>query len=321
MRDTSMKDTQEMHAQEKQAMADVLLNAENISFSKNEKLILNDVNLQIKQKEIITLIGPNGAGKTSLIRILLGLIKADSGSIYKHKKLRIGYVPQKISIPQVMPLRVCDFLNLSEKKFFGRKNNFQKMHSTLNELDIDYLFDSAMQNLSGGEMQRVLLARALLKKPQLLILDEPAAGMDVIGQQTLYDTIRDIRERHDCGILMVSHDLHLVMAATDKVVCLNTHVCCTGHPDDVSEHPEYLKLFGSALSGLALYAHHHDHEHDMHGNVIESEHCLSCEHHSGEKIVHVEKHDACHHNGNHEHSHNITKNNAGEKTAGEKIDG
>jgi len=288
-------------------MADVLLSAENIHFSRNEKVILNDVNLKISQKEIITLIGPNGAGKTSLIRILLGLIKADSGSIYNHKSLRIGYVPQKISIPQVMPLRVCDFLSLSEKRLFGRKKKCQQVRLILQELDIEHLYDSAMQSLSGGEMQRVLLVRALLKKPQLLILDEPAAGMDVVGQQTLYDTIREIRDKHDCGILMVSHDLHLVMAATDKVICLNTHVCCTGHPDDVSEHPEYLKLFGSALSGLALYAHHHDHEHDMHGNVIESEHCLSCEHHSGEKIVHLEKHDNAYH-----HVDN-SENNGGEK--------
>ena len=127
-------------------------------------------------------------------------------------------------------------------------------------------------------MQRVLLARALLKKPQLLVLDEPASGMDIIGQQALYKTIRDIRDKHDCGILMVSHDLHLVMAATDRVICLNTHICCTGHPDDVSEHPEYLKLFGDAIDGLALYSHHHDHEHDIHGNIVVSEHCHSCEH-------------------------------------------
>lgn len=302
---------------EKNAMADILLRAESISFSKNDKVILNEVTLQVNQKEIITLIGPNGAGKTSLIRILLGLRKADSGSIHKQENLRIGYVPQKISIPQVMPLRVSDFLSLSEKRWFARRNKLQQMHLILKELDIDYLYDSAMQNLSGGEMQRVLLARALLKKPQLLILDEPAAGMDVIGQQTLYNTIRAIRDKHDCGILMVSHDLHLVMAATDKVICLNSHVCCTGHPDDVSEHPEYLKLFGSALSGLALYSHHHDHEHDMRGNVIESEHCLSCEHHNGKKRVHLGKNDACNHKNNAAGSENGNAENSGE----EKTDG
>ena len=260
-------------------MSDFLLSAEKIRFVKNSKVILQDVSLQIYQQEIITLIGPNGAGKTSLIRILLGLLKADSGVIHRHKKLRIGYVPQTINIPQVMPLRVCDFLTLSAKALFNNKKlSNEQVHAVLEELEIKYLFNAAMQGLSGGEVQRVLLARALLKQPQLLILDEPAAGMDVIGQQKLYDTIKKIRDNHACGILMVSHDLHLVMAATDRVICLNTHVCCTGHPDDVSEHPEYLKLFGSALSGLALYSHHHDHEHDMRGNVIESEHCLNCEH-------------------------------------------
>ena len=272
-------------------MSEVLLSAEKICFERNSKIILQDVSLKIRQREIITLIGPNGAGKTSLIRIILGLLKADSGVINRHGKLRIGYVPQSISIPQVMPLRVRDFLTLSAKALFdNNKVSVEQVYVVLKELDIEYLFNSAMQGLSGGELQRVLLARALLKQPQLLILDEPAAGMDVIGQQKLYDTIRNIRDNHACGILMVSHDLHLVMAATDRVVCLNTHVCCTGHPDDVSEHPEYLKLFGSALSGLALYSHHHDHEHDIKGDVIESEHCLTCEHshqsvESGHKIV------------------------------------
>jgi len=274
-------------------MSDCLLSAENIRLVKDSKIILQDVSINIQQQEIITLIGPNGAGKTSLIRILLGLQKADAGEINKIEKLRIGYVPQTISIPQVMPLRVRDFLILSAKALFSSdKISDEQVHAVLDELEIKYLFEAAMQGLSGGELQRVLLARALLKSPQLLILDEPAAGMDVIGQQKLYDTIKNIRDKHACGILMVSHDLHLVMAATDRVVCLNTHVCCTGHPDDVSEHPEYLKLFGSALSGLALYSHHHDHEHDMRGNVIESEHCLNCEHghqddedHSHEDVV------------------------------------
>jgi len=268
-------------------MSRFLLQAEHINFSRKGKAILHDVSIQIAEQEIITLIGPNGAGKTSLIRILLGLLKADSGRIQPQKKLRIGYVPQKIVIPQVMPLRVCDFLTLSARVLFGsNKLSDEHVHTALKELDIDYLYAAAMQGLSGGEVQRVLLARALLKQPKLLILDEPAAGMDVIGQQTLYKTIQMIRQQHHCSILMVSHDLHLVMAATDKVICLNTHVCCTGHPDDVSEHPEYIKLFGSALDGLALYSHHHDHEHDIHGNVIESEHCLSCEYNNGEKIVH-----------------------------------
>ncbi|MFV2005393.1 MAG: ATP-binding cassette domain-containing protein [Gammaproteobacteria bacterium] len=257
--------------------AQALLVAENISFSVRGKTILDDVSLQLHNKEIITLIGPNGAGKTSLIRILLGLSHATSGRVERKQNLRVGYVPQRIQVPDVMPLRVCDFLNVTGSYDMTQCRNM------LDEVNCDYLLYSPMQNISGGEMQRVLLARALLKKPQLLVLDEPASGMDIIGQQALYETIRSIREKHDCGVLMVSHDLHLVMAATDRVICLNTHICCTGHPDDVSGHPEYIKLFGDAIDGLALYSHHHDHEHDLQGNIVTSEHCHSCEHHQESK--------------------------------------
>jgi len=250
-----------------------LLVADNVGFKVRGKVILTDVSLQLEKKEIITLIGPNGAGKTSLVRILLGLSHASSGRVVRKSKLRVGYVPQRIQVPEVMPLRVYDFLNV-----MGKYDVAQCQHM-LDEVNCEFLLYSPMQGISGGEMQRVLLARALLKKPELLVLDEPASGMDVIGQQALYETIRRIRDKHDCGILMVSHNLHLVMAATDRVICLNTHICCTGHPDDVSEHPEYLKLFGDALDGLALYSHDHDHEHDIHGNIVASEHCISCEHH------------------------------------------
>jgi zinc transport system ATP-binding protein len=241
------------------------------------KTILSDISLQLHSREIITLIGPNGAGKTSLIRILLGLNDASSGRVQRQQNLRLGYVPQRITVPEVMPIRVVDFLNVT-----GLYDVEQCRHM-LDEVNCAYLLYSAMQNLSGGEMQRILLARALLKKPQLLVLDEPASGMDIIGQQALYETIRHIRDNHDCGILMVSHDLHLVMAATDRVICLNSHICCTGHPDDVTEHPEYIKLFGDAIDGLALYSHHHDHEHDLSGNIVASEHCHSCEHHQENK--------------------------------------
>lgn len=254
-----------------------LLAAENIAYVKRGKTILSDVCLQLHSKEIITLIGPNGAGKTSLIRILLGLSTASSGKVTRQKNLRLGYVPQHINVPAVMPMRVYDFLNVTGLY------DVEQCLSILAEVNCSYLLHSAMQEISGGEMQRVLLARALLKNPQLLVLDEPASGMDIIGQQTLYESIRHIRDKHDCGILMVSHDLHLVMAATDRVICLNSHICCTGHPDDISEHPEYLKLFGDAIDGLALYSHHHDHQHDISGNIVDSEACHSCEHHQSDK--------------------------------------
>lgn len=253
---------------------EILLAAKNVGYVQRGKRILNDVSLTLHGKEIITLIGPNGAGKTSLIRILLGLSKASSGQVERKKDLQIGYVPQRVIIPNVMPLRVCDFLNVTGK--YSTEICLQM----LAEVGCEYLLYSPMQNISGGEMRRVLLARALLKNPQLLVLDEPASGMDIIGQQALYETIQKIRDNHGCSIFMVSHDLHLVMAATDKVICLNTHICCTGHPDDVSADPEYIKLFGDAMVGLALYSHHHDHEHDLRGNIVAAEECHSCEHHT-----------------------------------------
>ena len=241
-----------------------ILSAQNISVNYGDHQVLNDVNIELNQSEIVTLIGPNGAGKTSLIRVLLGLLKPNSGSVKRDKNLNIAYVPQKSNVHDVLPLRVKDFLLLAEHYPDG------KLMDALEEVQIGHLAQKEIQSISGGELQRVLLARALLKEPNLLILDEPAKGVDIVGQQLLYDIIKNIRANHECGVLMVSHDLHLVMAATDKVICLNSHVCCTGHPDDVSEHPEYIKLFGSALDGLAVYSHHHDHEHDIHGNVINS---------------------------------------------------
>ena len=239
-----------------------LLLAENISVRYGDHQVLRDVSIELDQSEIVTLIGPNGAGKTSLIRVLLGLLKPESGVVKRDKNLNIAYVPQKSNVHDVLPLRVKDFLLLA--KHYPDK----QVMDALDEVEVGHLVDKAIQYISGGELQRVLLARALLKEPNLLVLDEPAKGVDVVGQQLLYSIINNIRDNHKCGVLMVSHDLHLVMAATDKVVCLNSHVCCTGHPDDVSEHPEYIKLFGTALDGLAVYSHHHDHEHDIHGNVI-----------------------------------------------------
>lgn len=240
----------------------ILLFAKDLTFILKGKTILDGVNLELHEAEIMTLIGPNGAGKTSLIRILLGLSTESSGEIYRRANLKIGYVPQRVNISSVLPLRVVDFLKL------GGACSKNEILDVMNEVDAVHILQSAIQEISGGEFQRVLLARALLKKPELLVLDEPAQGVDIIGQQSLYQIIGAIRKSRSCGVLMVSHDLHLVMATTDQVLCLNTHVCCTGHPDHISEHPEYLKLFGSALEGLAVYAHDHDHEHDIHGDVV-----------------------------------------------------
>jgi zinc transport system ATP-binding protein len=242
--------------------SEILIEAKAVYISHQGREVLQNVSMAVRRGEIVTLIGPNGAGKTTLVRVMLGLIKADSGQVIRSPELCIGYMPQHLSLSENMPLTVSRFLAMANK---NRKHNLQEI---LQELDIEQLANYPMQRLSGGEHQRVLLARALLRYPNLLVLDEPVQGVDVTGQATLYNLITRIRDRFDCGVLMISHDLHLVMANTDQVLCLNHHVCCSGHPDSVSQHPAYLELFGTATqSELAIYTHHHDHTHDIHGNV------------------------------------------------------
>ena len=176
-------------------------------------------------------------------------------------------MPQKLHIDEVLPINVARFIRLAGAV---PADVFQHV---VDRVGIGDLLEKPVQAISGGEFQRVLLARALMRKPDLLVLDEPAQGVDINGQQELYKLIATIRDEYGCGVLMVSHDLHLVMEATDQVLCLNTHICCTGRPEAVSQHPEYLKLFGSSLDGLAVYTHHHDHTHDLHGDVVDcSEH-------------------------------------------------
>lgn len=241
---------------------EILIEAKEISISRQGKAVLQTVNMAVRRGEIVTLIGPNGAGKTTLVRVMLGLLKPESGKVMRSPKLRIGYMPQRLALSENMPLTVKRFLAL------GDNRNQNRLTEILEELDISQLTDYPMQRISGGEHQRVLLARALLRQPDLLVLDEPVQGVDITGQAALYNLITRIRDRFNCGVLMISHDLHLVMANTDQVLCLNHHVCCSGHPDSVTQHPAYLELFGSATQPeLAIYTHHHDHTHDIHGNV------------------------------------------------------
>jgi len=247
-------------------MSTFLIKAQNINLKINQRQILDNINLSIKPGEILTLIGPNGSGKTSLVRVLLGLIQADEGEVQTQPKLVIGYVPQKLHIDTTLPMSVKRFLQMGIKT---HGDEIARMASTLGVID---LLDQPVHGVSGGEFQRVLLARALLRKPGLLVLDEPAQGVDINGQQQLYQLISTIRDEFSCGVLMVSHDLHLVMEATDQVLCLNTHICCTGHPEAVSKHPEYLKLFGASLEGIAVYTHQHDHSHNLSGDVVEHQH-------------------------------------------------
>ncbi len=255
-------------------MSSFLIKAQNIGLKINQRQILDNINLSIKPTEILTLIGPNGSGKTSLVRVLLGLIKADQGKVQKKSGLVIGYVPQKLHIDATLPLSVKRFLQMGVKNHCESHDELSYMATTLG---ISSLLEQPVHSVSGGEFQRILLARALLRKPDLLVLDEPAQGVDINGPQHLYQLISRIRDEFGCGVLMVSHDLHLVMEATDQVLCLNTHICCTGHPEAVSKHPEYLKLFGASLDGIAVYTHQHDHSHDLSGDVVEHHH-QGCDH-------------------------------------------
>lgn len=229
----------------------------------NSKPVLSGVGLTLYPKEIVTLIGPNGAGKSTLVRAILGLLKPDRGAISLRPNLRLGYVPQRLTVDPVLPMTVRRFLALPWPQPIGARR------AVLKDVNAGDLMDRAVQDLSGGEFQRIVLARALLREPELLVLDEPLQGIDFTGQIEFYDLIKKLRDERDMGVLMVSHDLHVVMAATDRVICLNNHVCCSGAPESVSRHPEYTALFGPmAERGFAIYTHEHDHHHDMHGDVV-----------------------------------------------------
>ena len=242
-----------------------LLVIEKVNLAIRGNPILRDVSLQVTAGEIVALIGPNGAGKSTLARVALGLIRADSGRIWRKPGARVGYMPQRLMVDDTLPLSVWRFTTL------GTPTSRARVRETLAEVGAAHVLDAPVQGISGGEMQRVLLARALLREPELLVLDEPIQGVDLNGQYELYDLISGLRQRRGCGILMVSHELHLVMATTDHVLCLNRHVCCSGHPDHVARDPAYLALFGlDGARHLAIYHHHHDHQHDLHGAVVES---------------------------------------------------
>lgn len=240
-----------------------LIRLDGIAVTFRGQNVLENVRLAVNPGEIVTLIGPNGAGKTTLVRAVLGLLKPNAGSVWRKPKLRVGYMPQKLHVDPTLPLSVLRFLRLVPGV------DRVRALAALVEVGAAQVIDSPLQGISGGELQRVLLARALLREPELLVLDEPVQGVDVAGQAELYQLITRLRDRHGCGVLMVSHDLHLVMSTTDQVVCLNRHVCCSGHPEQVSSDPAFVELFGTnAAKSLAVYHHHHDHAHGLHGEVV-----------------------------------------------------
>jgi zinc transport system ATP-binding protein len=245
------------------ARPDVLLDLRGIDYAVGARSILQGIFLQIARGQIVTVIGPNGAGKTTLIKVAMGLLEPGNGQVLRAPDLRIGYMPQRLAVESTMPINVERFLRLATRAQTG------SVSEALADVGATALRQARLQDLSGGELQRVLLARALLQDPHLLVLDEPAQGVDLKGQAALYRLIMQIRDRHQCGVLMVSHDLHLVMAATDEVICLNQHVCCHGHPEKVSTDPAYLELFGKRdAETMAFYTHYHTHHHGLAGEVI-----------------------------------------------------
>ena len=234
-----------------------LIEAKAISKRLARRTILQKVDFHIAPQEIVTLIGPNGCGKTTLLQCLLGLMRPDGGRIRRSKDLRIGYVPQKMHFEPNLPITVRYFLKIASQAPVDPQHILEMTR-------ISPLLHRQMRNLSGGELQRVLLAQALLDKPELLVLDEPVQGVDFSGQAELYRLIRQVSRERECAVLMVSHDLHLVMADTDRVLCLNGHICCSGTPQKVSQDPAFSNLFGEDTARqIALYVHHHDHKHDL----------------------------------------------------------
>jgi len=239
----------------------ILVKLNNVGFRQNGKWLVEGVSLNVEKGKIVTLIGPNGSGKSTTAKIALGIYKNIEGSVKKYTN-KVGYVPQKISIYWTLPLRVHDFMTLTENIKDNEINEALTLTGVLN------LKNKNLGNLSGGEFQRVLLARAISKKPELLVLDEPVQGVDFTGEIALYELIKKISDTLNCGILLISHDLHTVMTATDHVVCLNGHVCCSGTPHDVAKNNEYKTLFGEQASQiLSVYEHKHDHVHSDEGNI------------------------------------------------------
>ena len=239
----------------------LLVKLENAGVQRTSKWLVKGISFEISQGKIVTLIGPNGSGKTTTAKMILNIMNADEGKITRNTD-NMAYVPQKINIDWTMPLRVIDFMKIT-----NNLNNNQVLES-LTTTGVDKLLYSQIHNLSGGEFQRVLIARAIAKKPDLLVLDEPVQGVDYNGEIALYNLIKKISVNLNCGILLISHDMHFVMSTTDHVVCLNGHICCSGAPSSVVKNPEYIKLFGEHNSEtLSYYQHHHDHSHENDGSV------------------------------------------------------
>lgn len=268
----------------------------NAGVYRDGRWLVRGVDLSVARGEIVSLIGPNGSGKSTTAKMALGILKPDEGEAGRIKGLKVGYVPQKVSVDWTLPLTVARFMQLTMRL------PQEAVSAALARTGVAHLATSEVRHLSGGEFQRVLLARAIARKPDLLVLDEPVQGVDFSGEIALYELISAIRDELDCGILMISHDLHVVMGATDQVICLNGHICCKGAPQIVAQSAEYRKLFGDrAAATLAIYQHHHDHTHLPDGRVKHADgtitdHCFPGDGH------HDHAHDHQHEHG-HDHAH------------------
>ena len=238
-----------------------LVKLENAGVYKSSKWLVKGISFEVNNGQIVTLIGPNGSGKTTTAKMILNILNADEGLVTSNTN-KMAYVPQKINIDWTMPLRVIDFMKITSSL-----NNNQIIEA-LTLTGVEKLLYNEVHNLSGGEFQRVLIARAVAKKPELLVLDEPVQGVDFNGEIALYNLIKKISDKLNCGILLISHDMHFVMSATDHVICLNGHICCSGTPSSVVKNPAYIKLFGEHnAETLSYYQHHHDHSHNNDGSV------------------------------------------------------
>nr|WP_205909078.1 metal ABC transporter ATP-binding protein [Neorhizobium lilium] len=278
-----------------------LVSLNNAGILRDGRWLVRGIDLSIRRDEVVTLIGPNGAGKSTTAQLAIGVLRADEGSVSRMQGLRIGYVPQKLSIDWTMPLSVRRLMRLTSPL------KDQDLMAALDATGIPHLVDAEVRHLSGGEFQRALLARAIARKPDLLVLDEPVQGVDFAGEAALYELIRTIRQTTGCGILMISHDLHMVMAGTDTVICLNGHVCCRGTPETVSQSSDYMKLFGGSGRSLAVYSHNHDHTHLPDGRVKHSDGSIT-DHCHPDDGHHDEDHD--HGHTGHEHHENAQEQSA-----------
>ena len=256
---------------------------ENAGIQRDGKWLVRGVTMDVKSREIVTMIGPNGSGKSTTAKMALGILKPDEGTVYRAEDVRISYVPQKIDVDWTLPLKVERFMRLTSPI------SVSQMDDALASTGASHLKNSNVRSLSGGEFQRVMLARAIARKPSLLVLDEPVQGVDFAGEIEIYNLIKSIRDQLGCAVLLISHDLHVVMAATDHVVCFNGHVCCQGTPTGVASSQAYKDLFGArANPALALYQHQHDHTHMPDGRVMHADGSIT---------------DHCHEDDGHNHDH------------------